>query len=554
MKKMAVFTGSNINKNEDEKRIVELMKSGLSRVAAERYVREHPRHKKKKEKPTNSNPKPLPQKIDMTGWQPIFAINSKNKLEGVIIARSSAALHQGYFFVSSTSAEKFLTKRTLNFDSLLQTIRNTIQNRAITPYNENAQYISSLKGVPSVAERRELCRYIERAVSQNEWISTAGFLKQRFKYEGRLVGKQANEFMMKELYKADKTPVPEPEPQPTSLAANQFLDDGVIMQGTKVKAELVSFPPDKAMEEYVIPDYVETISTNAFCGTNELQSIRIGRGVKYIESEAFINNSSLVSITIPDTVKIVDEGAFTRCSSLRIALIKSKSEDISPKLFIDCKNLAALATQNDDLRIRMNIVRQSADSQVKLKTHKVGAINGYPHLGKDEKIVVMGNIYHCLKYNHSIKTMWVNIPIRENGVFKNAPICVFRCKKCKKTFILPDIYEYYLMRYKFADTKLFIPLKFDAWYPEKKQMRHIGSLGTTSILMEMGYNVKESEGLSHDTRVGILKSAIELGIVSKAEVEQRLQYFINYIGAKAGNELARSKWKADLRAIHDMKF
>lgn len=556
---------------EEEKTIQSLMHYGKSRVEAAQYLLKYPHidishtglGKKKVIEifpPLPKKSEPKSNKLDLKSWQVVVLINSSHKLEGVIFTPSKLNPVKGYFFVSLTSAEFFLKDRVQNPDRLRNELKFEMKKCTSYDIKGGVNFISrnEAKGIASVYERRLLCDYINKALTHRTNMATESeeaFLCQRFKYENRLDKKERNEFLLKQLYKPKNAPQKPVTPKPTlPTIPCEFKDDDVVMYGTGTKADLVAFPKDKAADQYIIPDYVERIRSGAFKETNNLQYVKIGKGVQYIEKEAFTDNTSLVSITIPDTVLTVEERAFTRCLNLRIVFVKSKSAGISSKLFYDCENLQFFATSNEMLRRSMQIIREFSCSNVELKVHKVGENTSYPHLDNNEKIFVMGNIYYCLKHNHSIKSMWMNVQIKEKGIFKYAPICVFRCKNCKKTFILPDVYYYYFRRYDFANTKLFIRLDYDNWFIGKKMKGLNDPLDPVGVLKEAGYNVNEMEGLSHSTRVCILRDIIEFGILSKAEVEQRLQYFINFIGAKAGNELARSKWEEDLIAIHEMKI
>ena len=557
-----VFTVRGSSKNEDDERIRRLAATGtMSYTQAQQYVQKHPKGKGKEKDTGASKPK-----INLQGYS-VMCLVSKDKLEGIIIA-SKDRLFEGFFFLGKVCALNFLSTQCDNSFSYKKDIK---QLKVETYADKKVDFISGDTERPSVAQRRKLCWYIAEAIKQNpedSGVSDEQLVTQLFKNEYRLKTDELAKFVDDKLYipenEGQVPPCNPPEEgdsngatSDSSSATNQFYDHDVLMEGTRECAKLVKFPRNKAMSEYVVPQYVDTICTGAFNKTKKLEAVRIGSGVKHIEKEAFADNSSLACITIPKNVEVVEDGAFSRCHNLLAAVVLSRSSEISPKMFTDCHRLGSITTANESLRKSLKAIRESSKSKVELKTHTNGQAFDYPYLDHNDKIIVMGNIYNCLTHVHSIKALWVNVPIRENGKDKSAPICVFRCNNCKKKFILPDIYEYYLMRYDFANTKLFVPIEYSPWYTGLR-MSHIENevwgLEPQSILKELGYNVNSSIELSSATRVNILKSGIEHGIVTKEEVEQYLEFFIRYLGARAGMETAVSKWKSDLATIHNMRF
>ena len=65
-----------------------------------------------------------------------------------------------------------------------------------------------------------------------------------------------------------------------------------------------------------IPDCVNVIGTEAFCGYSKLGSVNIPNGVTSIEKDAFYNCTSLSSMSIPNSVTLIGSGAFVGCSNI----------------------------------------------------------------------------------------------------------------------------------------------------------------------------------------------------------------------------------------------
>ena len=70
------------------------------------------------------------------------------------------------------------------------------------------------------------------------------------------------------------------------------------------------------IEEFTVPDGVETIETEAFAGCESLSSVTIPEGVTSIGIRAFQDCTGLTSIVIPDSVKTIEGSAFYNCNNL----------------------------------------------------------------------------------------------------------------------------------------------------------------------------------------------------------------------------------------------
>lgn len=92
--------------------------------------------------------------------------------------------------------------------------------------------------------------------------------------------------------------------------------DGILFN--KDKTVLLRYPHAKAGSEYIVPDYVNSIGSNAFqdCGT-QLNSIVIpDTAAGTIGEYAFDGCLGLESVTIGNSITLIDTRAFWECTNL----------------------------------------------------------------------------------------------------------------------------------------------------------------------------------------------------------------------------------------------
>lgn len=126
-----------------------------------------------------------------------------------------------------------------------------------------------------------------------------------------------------------------------------------------------------ALQNLTIPDHVSTIGDSAFYGCENLESIKVGRGVKElphmfcyglksgskltsvvlsegletIGDAAFANNKLLTKITIPSSVRTIDDGAF-EYTGLTEIVIPDTVETLASAVFYNCKSLTRAVVGN----------------------------------------------------------------------------------------------------------------------------------------------------------------------------------------------------------------
>ena len=98
---------------------------------------------------------------------------------------------------------------------------------------------------------------------------------------------------------------------------------------------------------YIIPDSVTSIGSDAFSCCNSLTNINIPNSVTNIKSYAFSCCDSLTSINIPNNVTNIGPGAFYGCKSLTCINIPNNVTTIKSGVLGDCKSLTCINITNN---------------------------------------------------------------------------------------------------------------------------------------------------------------------------------------------------------------
>lgn len=125
----------------------------------------------------------------------------------------------------------------------------------------------------------------------------------------------------------------------TTLVAG--CSNSVIPNGVE-KLEDNAFCGCENLTNIVIPASVTEIGANAFSDCTALTEIVIPDSVEYIGERAFYN-SGLTSIEVPESVKDLN-GVFMKCEKLKTATVKGKLEDYRADCVFPFKDCPALET------------------------------------------------------------------------------------------------------------------------------------------------------------------------------------------------------------------
>ena len=114
------------------------------------------------------------------------------------------------------------------------------------------------------------------------------------------------------------------------------IPDGIRYIGNE------AFKDCSQLKSVTIPDSVTSIGERAFVDCDSLTSITIPNSVTSIGKGAFIGCSSLKSITIPDSVTSIEFVAFSGCSSLKNITIGNSVTSIGERAFGNCTSLESI--------------------------------------------------------------------------------------------------------------------------------------------------------------------------------------------------------------------
>ncbi len=131
-----------------------------------------------------------------------------------------------------------------------------------------------------------------------------------------------------------------------------------IRANTKLIADQ-AFNSRKSLTGITIPDSVMYIGSNAFYGSNQIQSATMPTlaisfipknslkevvltSGESISSQAFENCSGLTSITIPESVTSIGEKAFSNCTGLESVSIRGNVTSIRAQTFWSCNKLKSI--------------------------------------------------------------------------------------------------------------------------------------------------------------------------------------------------------------------
>ena len=169
------------------------------------------------------------------------------------------------------------------------------------------------------------------------------------------------------------------------------------------------------------------------------------------------------------------------------------------------------------------------NTNTKIEVHNIGF--------KD--FLVRSNVFRCMNQKHNIKNIVASVNIDDNGKKINAKVSAGYCQNCNVYFIMESTYRSLknkgIILCRISDEKSYM----------KSGYMNGAHLAQESILMQYGYNVSETQGLSALRRQKILAVMIDNKILAKSEIISYLNFFIRQRHNMSKMTGAISKWEAD---------
>lgn len=105
---------------------------------------------------------------------------------------------------------------------------------------------------------------------------------------------------------------------------------------------------NQQMSSIILPNNLEFIEPETFCGCKSLKHISLPPTIKIIGENAF-SYSGLESINIPNSVLTVEDKAFSLCENLSKVKIGNSVKCIGEEAFYGCRNLGLIKILNDSI-------------------------------------------------------------------------------------------------------------------------------------------------------------------------------------------------------------
>lgn len=161
--------------------------------------------------------------------------------------------------------------------------------------------------------------------------------------------------------------------------------------------------------------------------------------------------------------------------------------------------------------------------------------------------LVKGNTFKCTHQKHTIENVDAMINIDIDGKVEQTRISAGYCEQCKVYFILDSTYQKLkkkgIILCRITDEKVYM----------KGGSVNGTQLAQESILMQYGYNVSQTEGLTATRRQKILAVMIDNKILSKSEIISYLDFFISQRSSMPNMGIAISKWEDDREFVENYR-
>ena len=163
--------------------------------------------------------------------------------------------------------------------------------------------------------------------------------------------------------------------------------------------------------------------------------------------------------------------------------------------------------------------------------------------------LVRRSTFKCQHNNHKLQNVTAEVQlVNQNGVLVSKTFTAGFCPECKVYFIMDSVFQNLK-----KNGILMCRIQNEGAYLNGKTKNGRMVLAEESILMQYGYNVSQTEGLTELQRRKILSILVDLKILTKNDIISYLDFFINMRESNPLFERAVAKWEEDREFISEYR-
>lgn len=177
-------------------------------------------------------------------------------------------------------------------------------------------------------------------------------------------------------------------------------------------------------------------------------------------------------------------------------------------------------------------------------------LKNYPRNIDFHDFLVRTSIFTCRNHNHFIENINGKIKLlMPSGIIQEVNVSAGYCPNCDIYFLLESTYQHLKSRgtilCRITDTKTYLA---------EQSYLSGGKIAKESILMQYGYSVSQTKMISEPMRHCILGLMIDEHILSKVEIINYLDFFINQRKNISQYKIAIQKWRSDREFVRAYKL
>lgn len=344
-----------------------------------------------------------------------------------------------------------------------------------------------------------------------------------------------------------QSPLPVKEKQKTmqekKQAERKHLEQEILTHVTDLKWKKMSRDNETRYETFYCGKRLELCVTT---GLNEKQKQSNSFSIEYDGKKYQCKErggNEIISVIVSRIEKMLkkvkrEEKRKKRRESQRIEIENKKREESIRKAAEAEQRKAAAETR------RIRLIEQE-ERMRRQELEELGPVSQLPRIGIKD-FLVRRDVFKCMHAQHTVKDLDAAVTvIGDDGKTRLVQISAGYCEQCNIYFILESTYEKLrsmgVVLCRISDEKAYL---------ENPQVNGM-QLAQESILMQYGYTVSQTEGLTSARRQKILAVMIDNKIITKSAIISYLDFFIRQRKYQSKYELAVSKWEEDREFVRE---